>query len=336
MNTIISFIIPCYNSETYLRRAVESVLGFDSIEIILVDDGSDKDNTPLLCDEYARKYSYIRVVHQENGGHGSAVQAGIALATGVYCKIIDSDDWLDREALNKILCLLTSLDTPVDACIANYVYEHANYRQKVMKYTNVLPQNTVFSWKDIGRFKVSQYVLMHSVIYRRELLATCGLSLPRHTFYVDNLFVYQPLPFVKQMYYIDVDLYRYYIGRDDQSVNQEVMKSRVDQQVLVTKAMITAHDVEGIKTYNPRLARYMVNKVSMMMAISTIFLLMHKNKRSLKVIDDLWIFLKCENSWLYRKIRWQSIAFFTHLPGSLGRKITLGLYKIVRRVFKFN
>ena len=69
---------------------------------------------------------------------------------------------------------------------------------------------------------------MHSVIYRTQMLHDCGLELPKHTFYVDNIFVYVPLPNVKTMYYMDVDLYRYYIGREDQSVNEKVMIGRIE------------------------------------------------------------------------------------------------------------
>ena len=84
----------------------------------------------------------------------------------------------------------------------------------------------MFGWEQIGRFRPPQYLLMHSVIYRTQLLRDCGLELPKHTFYVDNIFVYQPLPSVKNIYYLDVDLYRYFIGRSDQSVNEKVMVTR--------------------------------------------------------------------------------------------------------------
>ena len=79
---------------------------------------------------------------------------------------------------------------------------------------------------------------MHSVIYRTELLRECKLELPKHTFYVDNIFVYKPLPYVKTMYYMDVNFYRYFIGRNDQSVNETVMIRRIDQQLLVNRLMI--------------------------------------------------------------------------------------------------
>ena len=79
--------------------------------------------------------------------------------------------------------------------------------------TTTCSPNKVFGWEQIGRFRPSQYLLMHSVIYRTQLLRDCGLELPKHTFYVDNIFVYQPLPGGKNIYYLDVDLYRYFIGR---------------------------------------------------------------------------------------------------------------------------
>ena len=77
---------------------------------------------------------------------------------------------------------------------------------------------------------------MHSVIYRTKILRECGMELPKHTFYVDNIYVFQPLPYVKNIYYLDVCLYKYFIGRDDQSVHESVMIKRLDQQYRVNKA----------------------------------------------------------------------------------------------------
>lgn len=106
--------------------------------------------------------------------------------------------------------------------IANYVYEKPSAnKSSVIKYTNALPQNRTFRWYDLKHFYPQQNLLMHSVIYRTQLLRNCNLQLPKHTFYVDNLFVYQPLPYVNTLYYLNVDLYRYYIGREDQSVNEK-------------------------------------------------------------------------------------------------------------------
>ena len=101
--------VPCYNSESYLERCVESLLKErDGLEIILVDDGST-DRTGQLADQYARVYpDVVRVVHKKNGGHGSGVNAGLMLANGIYFKVVDSDDWLDEAAFHKLMSVLRS------------------------------------------------------------------------------------------------------------------------------------------------------------------------------------------------------------------------------------
>ena len=89
----ISFVIPCYNSQDYMSRAIESILtGKEEIEIIIVNDGSG-DRTSEIAHEYMKKYpDIIRVIDKENGGHGDAVNKGIDAARGVYLKVVDSDE----------------------------------------------------------------------------------------------------------------------------------------------------------------------------------------------------------------------------------------------------
>lgn len=342
MKKLLTFAVPCYNSAAYMEKCIETLLkGGNDIEIILVDDGSTKDNTPEICDGYAEKYSdIIKVIHQGNGGHGEGVNQGLRNATGLYFKVVDSDDWLDMPALHQVIAKLrefSKLTQPIDLLIANYVYEHQQYNsQRVMAYTNVFPVDTPFKWDDIGRFRPSQYLLMHSVIYRTEILRDCNLVLPKHTFYVDNIFVYQPLPYVKSMYYMNVDLYRYFIGRSDQSVNEKIMIGRVDQQLRVTKLMISKHDLHQIKNNNKKLGKYMLKYLSMMMTISSIFLIMTNTPEALKKRAELWSYLKGIDSATYSKLKYFYISTFVNFPGKFGRKISVFLYKIVRRIFKFS
>ena len=298
MEKLITFAVPCYNSAAYMEHCVDTLLqGGDDIEIILVDDGSTKDETPAICDRYQERYpGIVRAIHQENGGHGEGVNQGIRNAQGVYYKVVDSDDWVDVDALKKVLDKLRQFqrdEKPIDMMIANYVYEHVeDNTQKVVNYRNVFPVGRVFGWEQIGRFRPSQYLLMHSVIYRTQLLRDCGLELPKHTFYVDNIFVYQPLPAVKNMYYMDVDLYRYFIGRADQSVNEKVMVTRVDQQLRVTYHMIGSHDLRQVSAQHKKLGRYMFNYLAMMMAISSIFLIIDNSPEALGKRTQLWEYLR--------------------------------------------
>ncbi len=342
MEKLITFAVPCYNSADYMDHCVETLLAAGpEAEIILVDDGSTKDDTPAKCDAWAEAHpDIIRAIHQENGGHGEGVNQGIRHAQGLYYKVVDSDDWLDTAALAKVMEKLrefSKLPAPVDMVIANYVYEHVeDNTHKAMGYRNVFPTGQIFTWDDIGHFRASQYLLMHSVIYRTQLLRDCGLILPKHTFYVDNIFVYQPLPYVKTMYYLNVDLYRYFIGRSDQSVNESVMAGRIDQQVRVTKIMIDAHDLSLIRQSQKRLGRYMFNYLSMMMTISSIFSVIANTPESLGMRTELWEYLRKKDPALYRRCRYRLTNVGTNIPGYQGRKLSVTLYRLARKIYKFN
>ena len=229
----ITFTVPCYNSEDYMERCIDSLLaGDECVEIIIVDDGST-DGTGEIADNYARNYpEVVRVVHQENGGHGAGVNAGLALATGRYFKVVDSDDWLDEDELQKLIRNIRKWEksgTVVDLVICNYIYDHLyENKTKRMGYKNVLKENEVCGWDDIRRFGPSQYLVMHSLFFRTEVLRRSGVKLPKHTFYVDNIFANQPLPYVKTLCYLNLDMYHYFLGREDQSVNEQVLMKRID------------------------------------------------------------------------------------------------------------
>ena len=335
----ISFAIPCYNSAAYMDRAVESILkGGEDVEIIIVNDGS-KDDTSKIAHEYEEKYpTIVRAVDKENGGHGDAVNAGLDHAEGKYFKVVDSDDWVDEEALYKILDVLKKFEEEekqVDMLLANYVYEKPSlHKHKVIRYDGVFPENQVFTWNDVKRFKISQNILMHSVIYRTKMLRDCQLELPRHTFYVDNIFVYNPLPFVKKMYYVNADLYRYFIGRDDQSVNEKVMIGRIDQQIKVNKLMIDAYDLTKIK--NKKLRDYMVKYLTMMMTVSSVFLIKEGSEESLQKREELWEYLKNKNKIMYRMINKMALSKPMQFRSKAGRKIVVWGYSLSQKIYGFN
>lgn len=335
----ISFAIPCYNSQDYMAHAIESILpGGEDVEIIIVNDGS-KDDTLKIAREYEGKYpDIVRVVDKENGGHGDAVTAGLTHASGSYFKVVDSDDWVDEEALLKILSAVKGFvdaDSKVDMLISNYVYEKVGMtHKKVIHYRNVLPQNQVFRWDDIGSFHLDQYILMHSVIYRTKLLVECGLELPKHTFYVDNIYVYKPLPSVRTLYYMDVDFYRYFIGRDDQSVNERVMISRIDQQIRVNKIMVDAFDLWKIP--DRKLRHYMFNYLEIITVISTIMLIRSGTEENLEKKRELWKYIKEKDIRLFHHLRAGILGNTMNLPGKGGRKISVAAYKLSQKVVGFN
>ena len=337
---LLTIAIPCYNSAAYMRNCIESLLpGGNDVEILIVDDGSFKDDTAEIADEYEREYPGIcRAIHQENGGHGEAVNTGLKNASGLYFKVVDSDDWVDLEAYVQVLRTLRRFsgeESQIDLLITNFVYEKQGAkRKKVMNYRTALPVGEIIDWSGAKGFRLGQYILMHSVIYRTQMLRECGLELPSHTFYVDNIFVYQPLPHVKSMYYLDVNFYRYYIGREDQSVNESVMIGRLDQQIQVTKLMLGYYDVTRIQ--NRKLRGYMIRYLEIMMTVSSILAIRSETEENLAKKKELWQYLRQKNFALYLRLRWGFLGQGVNLPGKGGRKISSACYKIAQKFYGFN
>ena len=303
---LLSIAIPCYNSAAYMRRCIDSLLpGGEDVEIMIVNDGST-DNTKDIAEEYRERFpSMVKVINKENGGHGSAVNAGIQNAAGLFYKVVDSDDWVNQSAYMQILSVLREIirdGKSLDMLISNFVYEkEGEERKKVMKYHHALPKDQIFTWKDVKHFRVGQYILMHSVIYRTNLLRECGLQLPEHTFYVDNIFVFNPLPYVKTMYYLDVNFYRYYIGRADQSVNEKVMIGRIDQQIKVNKLMVDYYVEEMPRIHaNVKVKRYMRNYLDIITTISSVLLIRSELEENLEKKKELWAYIKDKDKWLWQ------------------------------------
>ncbi len=336
----ITFVVPCYNSADYMDHCIDSILrGQGDVEIIVVNDGS-KDGTAAKADAWAERYpDVIKVIHQENKGHGGAVMAGLRAATGVYFRVVDSDDWLDPVALNLMLTKLRhfiSSGSPVDLVISNYVYENAYAgSQKVIRYTGALPQNRLFTWHEIGFFRWEQNIMMHAATYRTQVLRDSGLLLPEHTFYVDNIFVYVPLPFVQTLYYLPVNLYRYFIGRDDQSVNERVQLSRLDQQLRITRIMVEAHQLSELP--DRKLAAYMAGHLGLIVAASSTFCLLESSEKGLRLRREMWEHIDSVDREL--KVRLglhNALVLGMNLPTALGRKASRGMYRIAQKLYGFN
>lgn len=336
---LLSLIVPCYNSAAYMKKCIDSLLVEQTrIEILIIDDGS-KDATREIALAYQQQFPQIvKVISQANGGHGQAINNGLCHATGEYIKIVDSDDWLDKEAYLKVLDQLENFrrqQQTIDLLLTNYIYDKQSIKhKKVIHYRQSLPQNQIFTWNQV-KFKLGSYFLMHALIYRRELLVEkCRLNLPKHTFYVDNLYAFEPLIFVKKMYYLDVNLYHYFIGRQDQSVNEKVMLGRLDQQLFVNQRMLDFYLQKVDK--KTAVAKYLRRYLEIMTAISSILLLRQQTPTSLQQKQQLWQLFKLEDEILYRQLRFSLLGIVLNLPGKFGRKVALRAYRCAQKIYGFN
>ncbi|MCH3968220.1 MAG: glycosyltransferase family 2 protein [Atopobiaceae bacterium] len=344
MSKTITFGVPCYNSAEYMDTCISSIIdgsdAADDVQLIIVDDGSTKDDTFAKAQEWETRYpTIVKAVHQENGGHGIAVLKALSLAEGTYFKIVDSDDWLDAAALKELLANLRGFvnhDVRIDLVISNYVYEHVeDARQTFVDYRFALKPDKILTWHDIGHFTMSQNLLMHSLCYRTDILQAGGIPMPAHTFYVDNIYAYVPLPRCKTLYYLDIDLYRYFIGREDQSVNEKVMASRIDQQIRITRIMMHAyHLYDDIDSFHLR--SYMVGYFTMMMALCSIFSRLSDKPNAMAECKALWDELREYDSRMYRRASKGVLGLSTNLPTKTGEKVTIGLYRFAQKLVKFN
>lgn len=323
-----------------MAKCIESALiGGEDVEIIIVDDGST-DHTAEIADEYAEKYpTIIKAVHKENGGHGDAVNTGMAHATGAYFKVVDSDDWLDEFAYRKILKKLKKVveeGHELDLLLSNYIYDKVDRKRKsVMKYKHALPENRIISWDSAKiHFRKTQYVLMHSVIYRTELLRECALELPKHTFYVDNIYLFKPMIHVKKLMYVNENLYHYYIGREGQSVNEQTMVKRIDQQIFINKTLIKFFSEQ--KELPKQMDRFLLQYLDMMMCVASIICIVSNDKDVMAKKKDLWKYLKDTDKQLYRRLRTTIFGVGMNLPGKFGRFISKTGYHIMQNIFGFN
>ena len=322
-----------------MRKCVDSLLpGGDDVEIIIVDDGST-DRTGELADAYQQAYpSIVRAIHQENGGHGAAVNTGIREAKGLYFKAVDSDDWVDREAYMQILDVLRSfaeMEHPVDMHLSNFVYEKLSTgHERRMLLSPLFPEDEIIGWDGMKRNIKGFSILMHSVIYRTQLLRDCGLELPKHTFYVDNLYVYIPRIHVKTLYCQNVSFYRYYIGREGQSVAEQTMIKRIDQQLRVNYMMVDAVDPWQVE--EPHLRKYLLSYLESVTVVSTSIGYLSNDSVNYKKIDDLWKYIYNHDKRTYHQLRYGVLGFAMRFKGTFGKKIGVFFYHIAQRFIGFN
>ena len=334
---LLTVTVPCYNSQDYMRHCIESLLpGGERVEIRIIDDGS-KDDTGRIADEYAEKYpTIVRVIHQENGGHGEGINQGLRHAAGTYFKVVDSDDWLSDD-FPAFLDLLEQCEARggVDLAVTNYYYVHSDgIGDRSINYSSVLPEGRVFTWADTRPFRIHQMLTIHSCTFRTENMRKWGCELPKHTFYEDNLMVYLTLPHTRRMVYMNADLYRYAIGRPDQSVQRTVMMKRYHHQILVTERCFTSCHLDDIQ--EPRLKRYMRHELFVMFGIAILFTRLNRTVETDAALERMWETCMAFDPKWGGYFRNRSPLRFICLPGRFGQNVSGLVYKLANKVVRFN
>lgn len=337
---LLTVVVPCYNSAAYMENAVATLLpGGPEMDILLVDDGS-KDDTGLIADRLAEKHpGVIRVIHQPNGGHGSGLNRGIETAQGIYFRVLDSDDRLDTESLPQLLSLLrehAAPDQQADLVVHDYAYDHGEERAVFsMQYNRAMPQGRMFGWEDCKRFSPTMQFLIHSLIYRTALLREHHYRLPEHTFYEDNLYTYQPLPWTKRLLYLHKPVYGYNVGREGQSVNEKNLIKRLDQLNNMITQMATSWHKKDLDALPKPLRQYMINNVAGQIWSLSALHYIADTPESLAMNRKLWQDIKAFDPALYKALTHTVTCITARLPGKPGRAFVKGCYHLGHKLMHF-
>ena len=286
----------------------------------------------------ARYPGIVRAIHQENKGHGGAVNTGIAAASGMYVKVVDADDWVGPESLEQVMAVLreeADSTEPIDMLVTNYVYDKVGKRNKhVVNFRHAMKAGERLAWNDLGHFGLAEYILMHALTYRTAVVRESGMQLPEHTFYVDFIYAYQPFPWVKTMKYLDTPFYHYFIGRDGQSVQTDVMIRRVDQLRLVNQCMVRATPERG--TVPDGLYRYMIHFLAIESSVASVFMILSRDPENYEKKKDMWDDIKAYSPTIYKDVRKKAMSRALNLRGSIGRFVIRKGYFVAEHVVGFN
>ena len=337
---LLTIVVPSYNVEGLLRRCVERMIpAGPELDVLIVDDGST-DGTPAVADALAAEHpEIVRVVHQENGGHGEGLNQGIRQAQGIYLKSVDADDRIDPESLQAMLALLREHATPetwADLVVNDYVYDNPG-REKVfqVKYNHVFHAGRMDTWESCRRFPIWKQFMIHSLCYRVALLREHDYELPRHCFYEDNLYIYQPLPWVKKILYLHRPLYGYLVGQENQSVSQKNILRRMDQNTEMVTRMICTWTWDQIRQQPKKLRGYMLSFLSGQILGVTVLHEAANNEESARMNREMWEKIRAFDPELCRRLRRYPSAAVITLPGPMFRRLVFHISRSAQKKIGF-
>lgn len=294
-NKQLSIIIPAYNIEKYICQCVDSILKAqevaDLVEVIIVNDGSS-DNTLKIAMDYQNKYSdIVVVVDKQNGGHGSAINAGIGKATGKYVKVVDGDDWVLEEGLTELVNFINKGDSAPDIIVNPYemIYDtpDKNMIQEFPEFTTAV----TYDFASLNQKK--RYLEMHAITYRADVLKMNSITIDEKMFYVDTEYILFPVPYVSSIVFLPSIVYQYRLGNADQSVSIKNMQKNRDMHKRVIMSLLkyyTAHkesfDTESSKYYLFRVGMMTTAQANIYCLMDDLKLAKQEMKLFVKEYDD--------------------------------------------------
>ena len=232
-NKILTIVVPMYHVELYIGQCLSSFAIpeiLDRIEILVIDDGG-KDGSAQIAWEFQKNYpDTYRVIHKENGGHGSTINKGIELAEGKYFKVVDGDDWVDREAFVNLVRHLE--ETDADMVLSNYYWVDYQSGSRKAEVEEICPGIEYGKTFPLTEVEDKLFMKMHAITYKTSVIRQQPERLDEHCFYVDVEYVLYPIPYVETVQFLDLFVYMYRLAVMTQSVSlqgyQKHMQNHID------------------------------------------------------------------------------------------------------------
>lgn len=338
---LLSIIIPTYNMERYLPRCLNSLVNavdvLPMLEVLVINDGS-KDDSSRIAHQYQERYpDSVFVIDKENGNYGSCVNRGLREATGKYFRVLDADDWVDTQGLELLVDKLK--DATSDAIVTHFSKEFTHKQKSVLVRTDFkrFDETLRFDAESLEGVDIPTDFVMHKLTYRTELLKNINFHQTEGISYTDTEYVYYPLMAVEKIVFYDICLYRYFIGREGQSISIPSRIKHADDMLVILQRMMSTPLSEELDNGFKKDVRLCLQRVffsSYYWSILVIQRLTPENNKKLLQLDKR---LKTWDFELYQEldtVKCLGIEYIKHWRKTGRAIIPSGPYRVLRKLLK--
>lgn len=329
ISKLLTITVPAYNVEAYLKRCLDSIAKcknrLSQIQVLIVNDGS-KDHTSDVAEEFVCKYpDTFSLIEKENGGHGSAINCGIIAAAGLYFMVLDGDDWLDDKSLDNLLKKIEQVKSEqVD--LISYHYNQVNMMTGIS--VPVMQRNIcydkVYQFDELPINDI--YFALASICYRTAILKEMHLRLQEKTYYVDVEYMLLPIPFIQTVLFLDIYLYKYFVGNSQQSIYIPTMVKRFEHHNrVIHRVMDSLFSTELEETHE----QYAMQIIEKLLYTHYAIMLVYNNDKDEGVIwaREFDNYLENKSRILYDRTK-KSIPFLR-----IYRKYNFSIRKVKKAIF---
>lgn len=263
MGKLLTIAMPCYNVEAYLERGLSSLADerfADDLEVLIVNDGST-DATRAIAQRYVDGFpSIFRLVNKENGGHGSAVNTGIAQATGTYFRVVDGDDWVAADNLALLLDRLHTIDSDIIVDERREV-DMSSMRGELVSFPDYIVCDRELRFETVCNDRDTESAItIHTLTTKTALLRERGIRVREGIFYVDYEYIVKATCYADTVTFVPLEIYQYLVGNANQSVAAENWVRRYQHHETVVKELLQ-FSTEG--EFSDPIREYLTRKIQL-------------------------------------------------------------------------